>query len=88
MSVYLPWIEMANVANVVPSTAELRHFNTASGKARQHVFIMRQFNLQLAFPAAGVAGKNIQDELGAVDDPRIHFFFYIALLGKEKARGR
>jgi hypothetical protein len=45
---------------------------------------LRQFHLQLAFTAAGVAGKNIQDELGAVDDARVDFIFNIALLGRGK----
>jgi hypothetical protein len=66
------------------AAAELRHLNASSGKARQHVFKLCQFNLQLAFSAAGMAGKNIKNELGAIDDPRIYFFFNIALLGRRK----
>ena len=66
------------------AAAELRHLNASSGKPRQHVFELRQLNLQLAFTAAGVAGKDIQDELRAVDHPRIDFFFNIALLGRRK----
>jgi hypothetical protein len=62
------------------AAAELRHFYTASGKAGQHVFKLRQLYLQLAFAAASVAREYIQDELRAINDTDIHFFFYIALL--------
>ncbi len=54
------------------------------GKPGQHVFQLRQLHLQLAFTAAGVPGKDVQDELGSVDDPRIYFFFDVALLRRGK----
>jgi hypothetical protein len=31
-----------------------------------------------------MAGKDVQDELCAVDYPRVYFFFYVALLGRRK----
>ena len=34
----------------------------------QQVFHLGHLHLQLAFPAAGPLGKEVQDELGAVDD--------------------
>ncbi len=49
------------------AAAQLRHGFAAPGKARQHVFELRQLHLELAFAGAGVAGKNIEDELGAVE---------------------
>ena len=49
------------------AAAQLRHFYAASGKARQHVFELRQLYLQLAFAAAGVPGEYVEDELRAVD---------------------
>ena len=41
---------------------------------------MRQFHLQLAFTCPGVAGKNVQDELCAVDHTCLDHLLDIALL--------
>jgi hypothetical protein len=38
-----------------------------AGQARQKVKQLGQFHLQLAFDAAGAAGKNIKDQAAAVD---------------------
>ena len=39
-----------------------------AGKARQHVFQLRQFHLQTPFGGARAAGEYIEDQLRAVDD--------------------
>src|SRR5437763_560727 len=62
------------------AAAELRHFRAAPGEARQHVFELRQFHLQLAFAGAGMGGENVEDQLGSVDHAHINNFFDIALL--------
>ena len=49
------------------AAAELRHGFAAAGQPRQHVLELRQLHLQLALAGAGVAGKNVEDELGAVE---------------------
>ena len=49
------------------AAAELRHGFAAAGKAGQHVFELRELNLQLAFARAGVASKDVEDELRAVE---------------------
>jgi hypothetical protein len=41
---------------------------------------LRQLDLQLAFPGARVAGKDIQNELRAVDHSSLNNFFDVALL--------
>jgi hypothetical protein len=62
------------------TAAQLRHFDTPPAKPGQHVFELRQFHLHLAFTRSSVAGKNIKNELSAVNDARVHHFFNIALL--------
>ena len=63
------------------TAAQARHFDAPSGQARQHVVELRQLDLQAAFPRAGAAGEDIEDELRAVDDLDFERFFEIALLG-------
>jgi hypothetical protein len=62
------------------AAAQLRHFHAAPGQPRQHVLQLCQLHLQLAFARARVAGKNVEDELGSVDHPKLDDFFNIALL--------
>ena len=50
------------------AAAEARKLFAASGEPRQQVIQLREFDLQLAFAGARVAGKNIEDELRAVND--------------------
>ncbi len=50
------------------------------GKPGQHVIQLRQLHLKLAFPAARAAGKNIKDELGAVNDLQVDDLLKIAEL--------
>ncbi len=42
---------------------------------------MRQLDLQLAFTSPGAAGKDVENELRAVDDPAIERVLEVALLG-------
>jgi hypothetical protein len=62
------------------AAAELRHFHAAPRQPRQHVFELGQFHLQLAFTSAGVARKNIENQLRAIDDARVDHALNIALL--------
>ena len=48
------------------AATELRHGFAAPGEAGEHVFELRQLHLQLAFAGAGVAGEDVEDQLGAV----------------------
>ncbi len=49
------------------AAAQLRHGFAAAGEARQHVFELRQLHLQLALAGAGVAGKDVEDQLRAIE---------------------
>ncbi len=66
------------------AAAQLRHLDAASGEPWEHVVELGQFHLQLSFPGAGVAGKNVENELGPVNDPRVHDAFDIALLRRRE----
>jgi hypothetical protein len=48
------------------AAAQLRHGFALAGQPRQHVLKLRQLHLQLALAGPCVAGKNIQDQLRAV----------------------
>ena len=45
-----------------------RHLHTPPGQARQQIFELGQFHLDLAVQAFGPAGKDIEDQLAAIDD--------------------
>jgi len=45
---------------------------------------LSQFHLQLAFTGPGMSGKNVEDELGAVNHPRVNGFLNVALLGSSQ----
>ena len=64
------------------AAAELRHLRTPAGKPRQHVLKLRQFNLELAFTSARVAGKDIENQLGAIDHAAVEFALQVAQLGR------
>ena len=63
------------------AAAELRHLRAASGEPRQQIFELRQLHLQAALTRARMAGKDVQDELRAVDDAAVELFLQIAQLG-------
>ena len=62
------------------AAAQLRHLHAASCQSRQQVLQLRQFHLELAFAGAGVAGEDVEDKLGAVEDAGIQFALQVALL--------
>ena len=59
---------------------KLRHLNSASAQPRQQVFQLRQFHLQLTFTGSRMSGKNVENKLGAINDPRLDNFLDVALL--------
>ena len=74
---------------VIPDTsaAATRLTGQVSPGARQTgkaVFILRQFNLHLAFVALSALGKNVQNQAGAVNDACFQFSLEIALLSGRK----
>jgi hypothetical protein len=58
----------------------LRHGLAAPRKAGQHVFKLRQLHLQLPFARPGMARKNIQNQLRAVEHPARQRGFKVAQL--------
>src|SRR6202034_4916863 len=68
-------------ASCADAAAELGHGFAAAGESRQHVFKLRELDLQLAFAGAGVTGKDIEDELGAIDHSARQRIFEVAKLG-------
>ena len=70
------------------AAAELRHLHAASGQSREQVLQLRQLHLELAFAGAGVAGEDVEDELGAVEDAGVEFAFQVALLRGLSTRDR
>ena len=67
-------------ASGADAAAQLRHLNSPPGESRQHVFQLRQFDLQLSFAGSGVLGEDVEDKLRAVDHADIDYLFDIALL--------
>ena len=49
----------------------LSHIHVHADQARGKIFELRQFDLHLAFMALRAQRKNIQDQHGAVDHPRL-----------------
>ncbi len=62
------------------AAAQLRHLYTASRQSRQQVLQLRQFHLKLSLAGARMAGKDVEDELGAIDHPQVEPTLQIALL--------
>jgi len=52
-----------------------------AGEARQQVIQLSQLNLEAAFARSRARRKNVQNELGAVDDLGVDGLFEVALLG-------
>ncbi len=50
------------------AAAEPRQRLARSGQPRQHVLQLRELDLQLAFVRARAPGKDVEDQLGAIDD--------------------
>ena len=53
-------------------------------QARQQIFELRKFDLQLTLVAARALGENIQDQLAAIDDAHFERRFQIALLRRRQ----
>src|ERR1700688_109146 len=66
------------------AAAKLRHLNAAPSQPRQHVFELRQLNLQLPFTSPSVTRKDVENELRAVDHSRIEYALDIALLRRRQ----
>ena len=64
------------------AAAEPRKVRPLARQARQEIFQLRQLDLQFSFIAARPLGKNIQNQLTAVDDPNFKCGFQVALLGR------
>src|SRR5208282_4359469 len=62
------------------SAAEARKLFSASGQTREQVVQLREFHLELAFPRAGVASEDVEDQLSAVDDAAADSLFHVAKL--------
>ena len=56
------------------SAHQPRHLNARAGQARQHVFQLRKLDLNLSFAALRALGKDIEDELSAIDDLEVGRF--------------
>jgi hypothetical protein len=63
------------------SASELGHRCAPSSEPGQHVLQLRQFYLKVAFAATSMAGKNVENKLGAVDDPDWQGLFKVSELG-------
>src|SRR5439155_5345366 len=55
-----------------------------ASEARQHVVELRKLDLQLAFAAARVAGKDVENELRPINHAAFGVFFDVALLHRRK----
>src|SRR5271166_4298823 len=66
------------------AAAELGHLDAATCEPGQQVLQLRQLDLELTFAGAGVARKNVEDELRAVDNPYVEVALQVTLLrGRE-----
>src|SRR5258708_3084565 len=70
----------AATASSAAFSAEARHFRPMARQPRQKVIELRQLDLQLAFAAARVPRKNIQNELRAVNDAAFGDALNVSLL--------
>ena len=66
------------------AAAELGHGFAAAGEARQHVFELSELDLELALARAGVTGKDVEDELRAIENAAGQGGFEIAQLRGRK----
>ena len=68
----LPRATQANTAHRAGTSATAAclagEVGPLAGQTRQEIFILRQFDLQLAFTGMGMLGENIQDDRGPVKD--------------------
>jgi len=62
------------------ASAQLRHFYASASQTGQEVLQLCQFHLQLTFPGARVTGKDVENQLRAVNNPALNLAFDVALL--------
>ena len=62
------------------AAAQLRHLHAAPCQPRQQILQLRQLHLQLPFTGARVPGKNIENQLRAIDHPHMQNVFNVSLL--------
>src|SRR5574341_2245107 len=73
----------AGAARADPA-AQSRQMGPLPGEPRQQILELRQLHLQLALVTARPLGKDIEDQLTAVDDPNLEGIFQIALLPRRE----
>jgi hypothetical protein len=66
------------------AAAQPRERMSLAGKAREHIFQLRQFHLQAAFRSARPVRKYVEDQLRPVDDFDRGSFFEVALLRRRE----
>ena len=66
------------------AAAQLRHRFALAAQPRQHVLQLRQLHLQLAFAGAGVAGKDVQNQLRPVQHAAGQRSLQVAQLRRRK----
>jgi hypothetical protein len=66
------------------AAAKLRHFDAAARQPWKQIFKLGQFDLQLAFTGTGVTGKDIENQLRAIDDAGVDDALNITLLGRRE----
>jgi hypothetical protein len=64
------------------AAAELAHGFASTGETGELIFELGQLDLELTLAGAGVAGEDVEDELGAVDDAAGELVLEIAKLGR------
>ena len=63
------------------ATAESRQMGPLAGQTRAQIFELGQFNLQFSRLTLGALGKDIENELTAIDDFQLQRAFKVTLLG-------
>ena len=66
------------------AATEAGHGQAHARKPREDVFELSEFDLEFAFTRAGAAGKDVEDELSAIDDAHFQLLFEVAELGGRK----
>ncbi len=75
----------ADAAPRASSGADPRQMAPLPGQARLQIGELGDLDLEFARQAVGALGENIEDELGAVDDPEFEFVLQIACLRRRQA---
>src|SRR5262249_35830362 len=62
------------------AAAQLRHLDASTSQARQEIFKLGQFYLQLTFARSRMASKNVENQLRAIDDTCVDLALNVSLL--------